>query len=211
MDLARGLVDKMNATDLDKDGLNTALTEAICLGMQVNKADARIRIPLEVLTAADGTPRSDKRVDLVLLGVGRVAASMRFHWWTTLEPEETVLPLSVESLDEAVHAFGGGCLHGWEFIDPPESSWSKWEKLLSFDTDLGTENTAHVLELTQQEGSNNRELDVRIWFTDLVIEEQPGGQQIPVQEFVNGGKKWWRAHHNSDPRTTHVWHIAPPL
>jgi hypothetical protein len=67
----------------------------------------------------------------------------------------------------------------------------------------------HVLELTQQEGINNRELDVRFWFSDLAVEE-PGGEAVSRQDFVAGGRRWWKAHQQSHP-ATNIWHVAPPL
>lgn len=211
MNLGRGQVDDMDSTALDTAGLNTALSEATCLGVEVDAEGARLRIALEVLTVPpQGPPSAGQRVSLVLTGVGRVAASLRFHWWTLLEPEQTVLPLNIDGLNEAIQTFGGGALHGWEFVDPDDSSWKKWGELLSFDTTLGTDSASHVLEFTQEEGSNNRELDVRVWFTDIAV-EHPDGKQVPLAEFVAGGVRWWELHDKSDPQTTNVWHVSPPL
>jgi hypothetical protein len=196
--------------ELDTTGLNTALSEATCLGIEVDSARGRARIPLEVLSAPEQGAPHTRRLDLQLDGVARIAASLRFHWWTILEPEQTVLPLTLETLSEAVQTFGGSELHGWEFVDPPESSWSQWSQLLSFDTVLSSEPAPHVLELTQQEGINNRELDVRIWFADVEVTE-PDGKAVPQQEFVADGRRWWRRHERNDPATNTIWHVAPPL
>jgi hypothetical protein len=199
----------MDMAELDAAGLNTALSEATCLGIDIDSVDARVRIPLEVLTAPAGGAPHSRRLDVVLGGVGRIAASLRFHWWTMLEPEQTVLPLTLQTLNEAVQTFGGSALHGWEFVDPPESSWKQWAPLLSFDTALSEAPTAHVLEFTQQEGINNRELDVRVWFSDLTVEE-PGGNAVSLPDFIEDGRRWWAAHERNDPATS-IWHIAPPL
>lgn len=208
MNLVRGNIDDM---ELDAAGLNTALSEATCLGIEVDPAEARLRIPLEVLTKpVDGSPVAGHRITLVLTGVGRIAASLRFHWWTILEPEQTVLPLTLDGLDEAVKTFGGGSLHGWEFIDPPESSWAKWGELLSFDTSLGGAPANHVLELSQEEGSNNRELDVRMWFSGIDVETSDD-RSIHLADFISGGERWWQAHRSGDPETIKIWHVTPPL
>lgn len=211
MNLGRGQVEEMEPGDIDTVGLNTALSEATCLGIDVNTVDARLRIRLEVLSLPEGgEPSADRRVDVVLTGVRRVAASLRFHWWTLTEPEETVLPLTLEGLDEAIKTFGGGCLHGWEFVDSPENSWKRWAELLSFDTTLSEEPARHTLEFSQQEGSNNRELDMRVWFSGLSIENS-AGDPLATPGFIADGTRWWQAHRNSDPRTAHVWHVNPPL
>lgn len=197
-----------DSTELDCAGLNTAISEASCLGMAVDRAEARIRIPLEVLTMPeDGPPQSGRRVDVVLDGVSRVAASLRFHWWTITEPERTVMPLTLDGLNEAVKTFGGSFLHGWEFFDLPEP---QWRELVSFDTALADETSPHALEFTTQEGTNNRELDVRVWFRTLAVtraDETP----IPLSQFIADGNRWWNAHSNHDPRTMDAWHVHPPL
>jgi hypothetical protein len=210
MTVTRGQVDDMGSAGFDTTGLNTALSEALCLGIEVDRVDNRVRIPLQVLSLpAGGAPRTDRRVDVELGGVSRIAASLRFHWWTITEPEQTVLPLTLDGLDEAVKTFGGSSLHGWEFFDLPERSW-QWRGLLSFDAELADESAPHILEFTLQEGINNRELDVRVWFGEVGVRE-PDGSSVALSEFIADGKRWWDAHDHYDLRTMNVWHVHPPL
>ena len=51
-----------------------------------------------------------------------------------------------------------------------------------------------------QEGGTNDELDLRIWFDELTV-RRPDGEPIPLKEFSAGGRRWWDALHNGDPRT----------
>ncbi|MBF6328640.1 hypothetical protein [Nocardia transvalensis] len=203
MDARRGLVDGLDIT-----GLNTALAEATCLGVTADAAAARIRLELEVLTLpTDGPPPEDRRVVLTLTGVSRVAASLRMQRWDEIEPQ--VFPLTLDGLSEAIAGFGGSALHGWEFIDVDDSGWALWRELLSFDTTVSDSPPVHVLEFSQQEGVDPRELDVRVWFEDIEL-ETADGRPIPLAEFIAGGQRWWKAHDACDPRTM-LPDVAPPM
>ncbi|WP_067696563.1 hypothetical protein [Nocardia jejuensis] len=203
MTVSRGLLDGLDIT-----GLNTALSEATCLGIDVDTAAATIRLELDVLTLpVDGPPPDDCDVYLTLTGVNRVAASLRRQRWDDLEP--VVLPLTLDGLHDAVSSFGGGALHGWDFLDLGDSAWTQWRKLLSFDTVLSEGTAGHMLEFSQEEGIDPRELDVRVWFEGLEITGKQG-EQIALEDFVAGGVRWWKAHDQGDPRTMRP-NIVPPL
>lgn len=203
MNVSRGLLD-----GFDKTGLNTALSEATCLGLQVDTTARTVQLELEVLTLPeDGPAPEDTRVRLTLTGVSRIAASLRSQNWDDIEAR--VLPLTVDSLSEAIGSFGGGGLHGWEFVDLDDSSWALWSELLSFDTMLDQHLAAHVMEFSQEEGIDPRELDVRVWFDNITAHDNTG-REIPLKEFIAGGVRWWTAHDAGDPRTRRPG-IAPPL
>lgn len=206
---------------LDTNGLDTALSEAVCLGLDVDLDAKRLRLDLEVLTLtdlvlADGSAETDatsRRVGLTLHGVSRVAASLRRQRWDDLEP--TVLPLELSGLPKAVNSFGGGRLHGWEFIDLDDSSWTLWRDLLSFDTSLDQQTAPHVLEFSQEEGLDPRALDIRVWFDSLAVHdagdsEDSEDNEIALPDFVAGGLRWWSAHDAGDPRAAHPG-VTPPL
>jgi hypothetical protein len=203
MNVSRGLLDGM-----DTAGLNTALSEATCLGLQVDQAVGQLSLELAVLTLPpDGPAPEDYRVRLTFTGVGRVAASMRIQRWDDVAAE--VLPLQLDGLDKAIRSFGGGRLHGWEFIDVNDSGWALWGELLSFDTEIDDHISAHVLEFSQEEGIDPRELDVRVWFDGMVIHDS-SGREIPLSDFIGGGVRWWNAHDAGDPQTMRPG-IVPPL
>ncbi|MEV5647915.1 hypothetical protein AB0L57_06650 [Nocardia sp. NPDC052254] len=202
MDASRALLD-----GLDTAGLNTALSEATCLGLTVDAADTRLRIELEVLTLPGDGQSSKGRVLLTLSGVSRVAASLRQQRWDDLEPH--IFPLTLDTLGDAIAGFGGGAMHGWDFIDVDDSGWALWRELLSFDSTIGDRPAAHVLEFSQQEGTDPRELDVRIWFEELTV-ETAAGTLLGVDEFVAGAQRWWKAHDSCDPRTM-LPDVAPPM
>ncbi|WP_459548741.1 hypothetical protein [Nocardia sp. X0981] len=212
MTSTRGLLDELNAAGLDK-----ALSEAGCLGVNVDSEAKRLELDLEVLSLAEQTSSTSPidvvpsvaahRVRLVFHGVTRVAASLRMQRWDDLEPR--ILPLELSELSAAVTSFGGSRLHGWEFIDPDDSSWVLWSELLSFDTAIDNRIARHVLEFSQEEGVDPRELDIRVWF-DTVTAHRPSGVPIPLPELVSGSERWWAAHAKGDPRASHP-SIAPPL
>ena len=198
----------MDLTEAQRRGLNTALSEATCLNLDIDEAGATAAVTLEVLALpVDGATAAGRTVVAHLAGVGRIAASLRSQEWDEAKP--TVYPLALDGLHDAIASFGGTHLHGWEFIDLPDSSWKQWLKLLSLDTTLSDEPASHVLELSQEEGVDPRELDVRIWFNDLDIRDADG-QPILLEDFIDGGVRWWAAHDSGDPRTRNA-DIAPPL
>ncbi|WP_175583169.1 hypothetical protein [Nocardia cyriacigeorgica] len=203
MNSSRGLLD-----GLDTAGIDVALSEAACLGLDVDAEAGTLRLDLEVLTLPKQEKTSaDTKVRMTFHGVTRVAASLRIHRWDDVEP--TVLPLELTGLGDAITSFGGGRLHGWEFIDLDDSGWSLWSELLSFDTMIDQRVSAHVLEFSQEEGLDPRELDVRVWFDTITIHDV-NGTEIPLKDFVSGGVRWWEAHDAGDPRTRRPG-IAPPL
>ncbi|MFF2086428.1 hypothetical protein ACFVVM_21845 [Nocardia sp. NPDC058176] len=203
MNTSRGLLDSF-----DINGLNTALSESTCLGVEVDTAAGRLQLALEVLTLpTDGPAPTDTKVLLTFTGVTRVAASLRIQRWDDIDPR--VLPLTLDQLDEAIESFGGGGLHGWEFIDLDDSGWTLWSELLSFDTVLDQRIAAHVIEFSQEEGIDPRELDVRVWFDKITVTDL-AGQEIPMAEFIEGGRRWWAAHDSGDARASKA-DVAPPL
>ncbi len=203
MNVSRGLLDVM-----DMAALNTALSEAICLGVEVDTANAQLSLDLEALTLpAEGPAIEDYRVKLIFTGVSRVAASLRIQEWDDVAAR--VLPLQLDNLDAAIRSFGGGRLHGWEFIDVDDSGWVHWSELLSFDTQIDSHIATHVLEFSQEEGIDPRELDVRVWFDDITIHDA-NGAEIPLTEFIAGGVRWWKAHDAGDPQTMRAG-IVPQL
>ncbi|MFB7877202.1 MULTISPECIES: hypothetical protein [unclassified Nocardia] len=203
MNTSRGLLDSF-----DINGLNTALSESTCLGVEVDAAAGRLQLALEVLTLpADGPAPTDTKVLLTFTGVTRVAASLRIQRWDDIDAR--VLPLTLDQLDDAIESFGGGGLHGWEFIDLDDSGWTLWSELLSFDTVLDQRIAAHVIEFSQEEGIDPRELDVRVWFDRITVTDL-AGQEIPMAEFIAGGRRWWAAHDSGDARASKA-DVAPPL
>lgn len=212
MTSTRGLLDELDAAGLDK-----ALSEAGCLGLEVDSEAKRLELELEVLSLPEQISgisengqeagSSCRRVRLVFQGVTRIAASLRMQRWDDLEPR--VLPLDLPGLPAAVASFGGSRLHGWEFVDLDDSGWALWSELLSFDTAIDTGIARHVLEFSQEEGIDPRELDIRVWF-DTVTAQTTGGRPIALPDLVSGSERWWDAHDKGDPRATHPG-IAPPL
>jgi hypothetical protein len=212
MTSTRGLLDGLDVACLDK-----TLSEAGCLGLEIDSEAKRLELDLEVLSlpeqisgVSEEQPESGggcRRVRLVFQGVTRIAASLRIQRWGDLAPR--VLPLELPALPAAVASFGGSRLHGWEFIDLDDSSWTLWSELLSFDTTIDAGIARHVLEFSQEEGIDPRALDVRVWF-DTVTAQTTGGRPVPLPELVAGSERWWVAHAKGDPRATHPG-IAPPL
>lgn len=198
----------MEWSDARRKGLDIAVSEASCHGIDLDPDAASIRLHLEVLSIPPGgSEPADRRVTLVFGRVGRLAASLRAQKWDDLEA--TVFPLDLETLPQIVASYGGPELHGWEFFDLPDSCWTQWRELLSLDTRLGDGDRAHLFEMSLQEGIDPRELDIRIWFDELTLLDDAGAE-IPIDDFIGCGQRWWEAHDRCDPCTRIDW-VAPPL
>jgi hypothetical protein len=169
----------------DVAGLNTALNEATWIGLTVDAAARRADLLLDVLSLPPEGPAAAENLVVLSLGqVSRIAASLRDGWWN--DAEAAVTPLELEELDAAVRSFGGCPVYGWEFVDPPEKSWSSWRHRLSIDARLGGDVPAHVLEVFQAseagEAGEPRHLDLRAWFGQIRI-TRPDGPDVPGGRF----------------------------
>ncbi|WP_145831006.1 hypothetical protein [Actinoplanes teichomyceticus] len=184
----------MELSEERRRGIGVALNEADWVGITVEPAGHRVTVAFDVLTS----PAREARTELVLDGVGRVAASLRHGRWD--DPAAPVQPFGLGELPGVVRGFGGCPIYGWEFIDPPERDWLEWRDRLSLDVAFRPAPGRHVLELFQEGDTEPpRHLDLRVWFDALRVTR--GGAELPVQEFIDGGRRWWNALWAGDPRT----------
>lgn len=183
----------------ERDGLNVALNEATWAGIGVDAAGRRARLLFDVLSLpADGAVAASRPVAVTVNRVSRIAVSLRLGWWDDTAAD--VIPLELGDLDAIVRSFGGCPVYGWEFIDPPEESWSHWRDRLSVDARFDQEESPHVIDLFQEGGSAQpRHLDLRIWFAQIRITTHDD-HDIPLHEFIASGARWWDGLHSGDPR-----------
>lgn len=167
-------------------GLNVALNQATWLDLQVNADTGRAAVLLNVLALpAAGEPSLDNRRWLLLRGVHRVVASLRNGHRD--DPGTSAVVLSVEDLSPTVRRLKTP-IYGWQFVDPPESTWERWRERLSLDVSIDSEASDHVLQLGA--GSAGPVLDVRIWF-DTLTAYGDDEQMIPLHQFIADGVRWW--------------------
>ena len=58
----------------------------------------------------------------------------------------------------------------------------------------------HSITLFQEGATQNKILDIRLWFRELQIRDAQG-QIIPLDDFIVGGTRWWDALYAGDRRT----------
>jgi hypothetical protein len=179
-----------------------ALNEASLVGVEVEAAEGSAGVTLAVLSLPpDGGPEpADRRVQLVLQPLGRVAASLRQGAWD--DDDATVVPLGLDRLHAAVSGFGQQPIYGWEFLDvPEEKDFAGWRDRLSLDWRASSGGLTHTLDLFQESAEGERRhLDLRLWFDDLRI-FGPDRREIAFDDFVAGGVRWWDAMYAGDART----------
>ena len=189
-------------TQEQKDGLGVALNEAEWLGIAGNAEAHLVAISLRVLALpADELPPVESAiVTLSLSGVSRIAASLRDGRWD--DEEADVVGLDLAELPNTVSSFGGMPIYGWTFVDPPENEWVHWSNRLSLDVTLSGAANAHVIDLFQEGGSGRpRHLDLRVWFAELKVLDGDL-RQVPLDEFIASGVRWWDGLYSRDPRTS---------
>jgi hypothetical protein len=179
-----------------------ALNEAELHDTVVRADIAEAMVVLRVLALPQVGPEPDARdrvLRLRLTQVGRVAASLRLGRWD--DEAAVVEPFALNDLSGVVTSFGVQPIYGWEFFDPPASSWDRWRNRLSLDVEIAGGSQEHVVELFQESGAGPaRHLDFRIWFNGMAaydLERNPK----ELLEVAAAGKRWWEAMYAGDPRT----------
>ena len=179
----------MRFSDQQLSAFGVALNEATLLAVEVNPELRRAVVTIELPVAGtdltiDGrltADADDRRMQLVLEPIGRVAASLRHGHWD--DPRALEEPLELEQLEEVVADFDGAPIYGWEFIDvDDDEGFDRWYDRLSFDWSTGDDGTDHTLDLSQAHGVT-RHLDLRLWF-DVLTMFGPGEHQVSLKAFL---------------------------
>jgi hypothetical protein len=184
----------MQITDEQRNAFGVAFNEATLHGLELDEGRRIVAVTLEVLTLPeDGPAPSDSRVQVVLQPVGRIAASLREGADTGAQ----VVPFTAEELTGVVDSVAGVNVYGWNYIDTHERELAEWGERLSFDWRAGPGGLSHSLYLFQE---GPPDLDVLVWFDELRVFD-PSYREIPIAEFLDGGRRWWEAFRRHDPRT----------
>ena len=194
----------MELTDEVCSELGIAINEATLVAVTVDAASWTAYVTLAVLTLpVKGESPVNDRVVLVLQSVGRIAASLRLGAWNDREAPVETFPLN--RLSEVIASFGQAPIYGWDFFDVPTAGgFSEWEDRLSLDHRSGTGNLGHTFWLFQDglDGVGDyRILDLQFWFDTLDI-RGPDGTDVPFDQFIAGGRRWWDAMRAGDSRTS---------
>jgi hypothetical protein len=185
--------------------LDIALNEAEWHDVVLRRDIAEAMLVFRVLALPEVGPEPSERdrvLKLLLSEVGRVAASLRTgHWDDSAAPVQS---FDLDQLSEVVSSFGVQPIYGWQFFDPPESSWEHWRDRLSLDVHMSAGSEApgqHVLDVFKESlRGPSRTLDLRLWFNGLSgydIDNNPK----PLLEVAAAGLRWWDGFHADDPRT----------
>jgi len=200
-----GHVPPIRETEMDnwehlRPELGVALNEADLLGFEVDPARRIAAATFRVLTLpAEGPPPEDRRVQILLRPVGRVAASLRNGRWDDKAAE--VVPFSLSELLEVVQSFGGQPVYGWEFFDIHEKDSVKWANRLSLDWQSGADGLSRSNSVFQESSAGPaRHLDLCVWFDELEM-RRPDGTMVSLEDFAAGGRRWWDAMYTRDKRT----------
>jgi len=176
----------MEPTSEQIAGLNIALNEARLLQYDFDHDQRRAIVQLGVVVLLEGAAiHSEKRIELRLVPIGRVAATLI---WDGVHRQ-----LELSDIAGAVKSFGALPIYGWEFIDPPSDNLADWSELLSLDFRNGTSGMKHALHLFQE--NERGKLDLCLWFDELDV-----GGQLTLDELIVDGKRWWDAVSAGDPR-----------
>jgi hypothetical protein len=187
------------ADDALPRSIDLALNEATWWGITLDRPRNRIALGFDVFTLPEGPDGSGRaRVTVVLGDVHRFVVSMRNGRWD--DDEATVEPCTEDELTSIHRSFGGSPVYGYDFFDLDDDSWRRWATRLSLDSAWLSGDALHSINLFQEHTRENRILDFRGWFDDLVVVDTDQ-QVIPVDAFAAGGQRWWEGFNSGDPRT----------
>ena len=187
----------------EADGIGIALNEANLRGAEVSTAKGIAALTFSVLSLpAVGEPPVDRRVQMLLSPVSRVAASLLANRDRRLTIREdvgaVVEPFPVDELLTKVQSFGGLPIYGWKFVDAAPDWEQNWGQRLSFDWRSGKGSGAHTLGIFQDGGT--RFLAVAFWFDEMRLRDASRAP-LPLSQFIAAGKRWWDGLYANDPRT----------
>lgn len=187
----------MELTPEQIHGLGIALNEATLLGIEVNKERRIVVVAFVVhMLPKQASSPQEAQVLFVFSSVERVAASLRLGRWDDLKAEVVKFP--VGELLTVVQSFGGLPIYGWNFFDVHDEDFPRWSNRLSFDWRYGALDSKHSLTVFQE--GKEKHLDVCLWFDSFVIKDAQG-QNLPLEKFIAGGRRWWDGLFNRDHRT----------
>ncbi len=190
-----------------REGLGVALNESRWLDVDVDVRRREVRSLLHVLTLPETGPEpKDPRRVLRCWGVSRVSASLRAG--PLPDPDAAPEPLRLRDLSRAVRSFGALPIYGWDFLDPPAAWTDRWSERVSLDERLGTPGPdEHRLYLFQD--GEDRCLEMCVWFHDLTVTDGKA-RTVAIEEFLEGGRRWWEALFAGDPRVSDHGIVAAP-
>ena len=185
----------MNYTKEILDGLGRALNEAELLGAEFDFEREFLAFTFNPIVVDEkGKVPTDRRVQMILRNVTRIASSLRNSSWDNDKQKAEKFELT--DLLSTVNSFGGLPIYDGEFFNCGAEHFKRWENRLSFDWKnkkyIGKENTFDFF----QEG-HERHLDIRVWFDEIHFFD-PNGQKIEFHKFMDASDRGWNAL-NSDP------------
>ena len=187
---------------LSKDqisGLGIAFNEASLRGVEVDAERFLCGITLSVLSLPEGdTPPSDPKLQLLPYPVGRVSASLRSSLSDV--PVAKAQTFALPDLLEVVRGFGRQPIYGWEFIDADEKQFESWSNNLSLDWKGVSSAMRHSISRFQEDVTNSRLLDLRVWFNEIGFRGSTG-EELEISDVIAGGKRWWDGLYSGDKRT----------
>jgi hypothetical protein len=180
------------------EGLNIAMNEATCRGLEFDPQRAILGTTFEVLTLPEsGPPSQDRRVQILFGTVGRLAA--RLLVGSQEQPYSTPVRFEAQDLLSISQEYAAMSIYGWQFINQDDSRiFAGWSDRLSLDYRSDGSGMDNTLDLAFVDSM--RDFRLRIWFSEILI-RNPAGEVVPVEEFIAGGKRWWNAFNNGDPRS----------
>lgn len=179
------------------EGFNLALDEATVLGAELNDDRTKMAITFDVLTLPSDTEPEpeDSRISLRLHDISRLAVSLRKGRWDDDNAE--ILRFEVSDFFNMVHNSCGGAIYGIKFLNAGEEWFETWKNKLSLNFVNEDRPSKFTLDLFQ-DGQNT--LNMRVWFESFKI-LSPELQEIELETFISGGKRWWEGFNRGDMRT----------
>lgn len=183
-----------------KDLIGIALNEAKLLGLEFDSSARAINCTFSVLSLDEEyNAPLDNRVIVLLKPIGRISVSLRKGAWDAYTDDP--IHFELEQLLQVVQSFGGQPIYGWDFINTDSDDYEKWKNLLSCSYESSEPNGFTNTIILFQEYYEERHLDIKIWFDDLIILD-PSFKKIELSQFISNGERVWNAIAQNKPEGT---------
>lgn len=187
----------MELTNPQWVGLGVALNEADFCDLRINEKTGEVRLLFVVLTLpVSGPEPSDCRRVLSLKGVSRIFASFRIK---KPEGDYSVRALRLRDLPGTVRSYGCQPVSGWDFFEQPAPPFEEAARLASIDVRTGRGDGRHSVDLALSSKDPATTFELRLEFDELAISDSDE-REIMLHEFIEGGRRWWAALREGDPR-----------
>lgn len=198
-----------------REKVEVALNEADVLGVRLEPDGAWCDLLVHVLALPPVGPIDpDPRRVLRLTSPGEIRVLLRRDLGSAAG--DTIPMRDLDDVEEFFSSITwSGAMYGWRFLDLPSDS-EDWPDEVSLAVSVGSGKRSHSIRWFNECGRVEDGqpaayvIEGSITFEDLIV-LRADGSQVPIDEFIEDGRRWWDALHGGDERLSVEAQRVPPV